>query len=250
MKPSHNRIEIAGNTHTPLYIIVLFMAFIVFTALAAAEPSGVNIVSNTTETPAGNPATSLTTAGGSFTTLVLNGTFQNPRWKAYVGNISGVLTLDNTAGSTIYDWNLASVAGEVYVSRNSTLSWSNMACTTPAKISAEQTYLSMNSASVDNINRTFNNTVHKSFYVATSNIQNSTCRSMATYINDAKQSITENSMFQEILLTDTYTNIVYATILNDNTVGYDGSRYDFQLIVPEDETKVTPTTYYFYAELQ
>jgi len=106
----------------------------------------------------------------------------------------------------------------------------------------------MNSTSADNINRTFNYTVHKEFYVSTEHIQASTCRSTATYINDAKQTINENSLFQEILLTDNY-NMIYAALLNDNSVGYDGGNYDFQLIVPEDDTTTTPTTYYFFAEL-
>lgn len=231
-----------------LPILLILLTTLAITSVNA-QPSGVNIVSNITETPNITPATSLTTAGGSFTTLILNGTFQNPRWKAYVGNISGILTLDNSAGNTIYNWNLSSITGEIYVSRNNTINWPSINCTTTARISAEQTFLNMNGSSVDSINRTFNSTIHRSFYVATTNIQSSTCRSIATYVNDARQTLTENSVFQEVLLSDTYTNIIYATLLNDDTVGFDGSRYDFQLIVPEDDTKTTPTTYYFFAEL-
>ena len=229
-----------------LFLIIVFALSIPFSALG--QPNGVSILSNVTETPDATPASSLTTAGGSFTTLILNGTFQNPRWKAYVGNITGILTLDNGAGYSIYDWNLTTINGEVYISRNSSITWSTIGCSTPARIAAEQAFLNHAYSSVDNINNTFNRTVHRGFYVSTTQIGNSTCRSIATYVNDAKQAENENAAFQEILLTDS-TNLVYATLLENNRAGFDNGQYDFQMIVPEDDTKVNPTTYYFYAEI-
>ena len=39
-------------------------------------------------------------------------------------------------------------------------------------------------------------------------------------------------------------------IIDQNTAGFDGSTYDFQAIVAEDETAGSPTTYYFYVELE
>jgi hypothetical protein len=232
-----------------LLIITLSIAISSNSGTTFALPTGTTIVSNTTDLPASSAASSLTTAGGSFTTLVLNGTYQNPRWKAYVGNITGILTLDDSNSYTIYDWNLTSINGEVFVTRNSTISWSSVNCTTTQKISSEDQFLNINGSSVDSINRTFNSTAHRSFYVGTNHILNSTCKSIATYVNDTRQSASENAAFQEVLLTDTSTNIIYATLINDNTLGYNNGKYDFQMIVPEDETKVTPTTYYFYAEI-
>jgi hypothetical protein len=245
MKPHNNRKMRAGIIPA---LLVLIGLIIVFAINSNAQPSGVTIVSNTTETPTIAPASSLTTAGGSFTTLILNGTFQNPRWKAYVGNITGILTLDNPSGNTIYDWNLTLINGEVYMSRNQTITWSSITCASQARIASEQTYLNHPYSNVDNINNTFNRTIHKGFYVSTALVANSTCRSIATYVNDTKQADTENAAFQEILLTDA-TNIVYATLLENNRAGFDLGQYDFQMIVPEDDTKASPTTYYFYAEI-
>lgn len=242
-------------TEARKFLVVLLLILSLFTIItadsrtASALPAGVTIVSNTTNTPTAAAASSLTTAGGSFTTLVLNGTFQNPRWKAYVGNISGVLTLDDSNSYTIYDWNLTSMNGEVFITRNSTISWTLVNCSTTQKITAEDQFLTLNSSSVDSINRTFNASVHRGFYVGTNHIGNSTCKSIATYVNDTKQAASENAAFQEVLLTDTYTNIIYAGLIDDNTLGYNNGRYDFQMIVPEDDTKQTPTTYYFYAEI-
>jgi hypothetical protein len=232
-----------------LIVLTLFAAITTQTKTAFALPAGATIVSNTTDLPTSSAASSLTTAGGSFTTLVINGTYQNARWKAYVGNISGVLTLDDSSNYTIYDWNITSINGEVFVTRNSTISWSSVNCTTSQKIGAEDQFLSINGTSVDSINRTFNATAHRSFYVGTNRIINSTCKSIATYVNDTRQSASESAAFQEVLLTDTYTNVIYATLINDNSLGYNNGKYDFQMIVPEDDTKQTPTTYYFYAEI-
>jgi hypothetical protein len=231
-----------------LAFIILLVCILSISLNVFALPTGITIVSNTTEQPNATPASSLTTAGGTFTTLILNGSFQNPRWKAYVGNISGILTLDNAAGSSIYDWNLTTINGEVYVSRNSSIAWSSIGCSTPARVNGEQQFLHLTDSSIDSINSTFNRTVHKGFYVSTTQIANSTCRSIATYVNDSKQAVNENAAFQEILLTDN-TNIVYVTLLENNRAGFDRGLYDFQMIVPEDDTIITPTTYYFYAEI-
>ena len=42
---------------------------------------------------------------------------------------------------------------------------------------------------------------------------------------------------------------VYTTILDYNTTGYNTQKYDFQMIVPEDDITAGNTAYYFYVEL-
>ncbi|MBR9690294.1 hypothetical protein GOV08_01280, partial [Candidatus Woesearchaeota archaeon] len=98
-------------------------------------------------------------------------------------------------------------------------------------------------------NKTFNETIHKSFVLSGDTYFNSTCYSIATYINDSAQNFTENSSFQEILMSDNNSNLVYLTILEQNQGGFDNNNYDFQAIVAESEVS-GPTTYYFYLELQ
>lgn len=232
--------------------LILAFALVVFSfaiSAAYAQPSGATITFNETVIPDAAPAASITTAGGSFTTLVLNGTFQNQKWKAYVGNVTGILSLDDSSSNTIYDWELVTIAGEVYVSRTNSIDWGTIGCAAESTINAEQSFLSMNSTSIDNINNTFNNTVHKSFYVGTTPISNSTCRSIATYVGDAKQTISENAKFQEVLLDDSSGSLVYTTIIEPSELGYDNDPYDFQMIVPEDDTNVNPNPYYFWVEL-
>jgi len=232
-----------------LMLIVVIGLLMSSSYFVLSDPQGVTIVSNSTETKNATPATSLTTAGGSFTTLVLNGTFQNSRWKAFVGNISGALTLDDSSNSTIYDWDLAVVTGEVYASRSNNVNWGLVDCLDDTRLSTEETALSITTSKEDSINSTFNDTIHSSFLVAGNAITNSTCRAIATYVNDAAQAPTEDANFQEVLLDDN-TNVIYTSLLEQDQTGYDsGSTFDFQMIVPDEETAGVDTTYYFYAEL-
>lgn len=230
-------------------LIVLVLGLFVFAYGVYGQPTGANVTFNTTEEPLPSAAASLTTEGGSFTKLVLNGSFQTQKWKAYVGNVTGIITLDDANSQTIYDWNLATIAGEVYVTRNGSMSWTGVSCGIQSTIDGEETFLNINASSDDSINSTFNETTHKEFWVGTTQIASSTCRSLITYVNDTKQGIDENAPFQEVLLRDENNNPVYVTMLEDETAGYDLGSYDFQMIVPEDETAGTPTTYYFYVEI-
>ena len=234
-------------------IILLLLTILIFTFFTNknsvfAVPQGATITFNQTENATVKPADSHTAAGGSFTTLILNVTSQTSKWKAYVGNVTGKLTLDNSANQTIYDWTLTTTQGEVYVSRNDSLNFSSLACANDGNISSEENFLNINSSSDDSITNTFDQTVHKSFVIGgTGTISNSSCYAIATYVNDTSQPADENATFQEILLSDGR-NLVFVAILEDDEQGFDLSSYDFQLISPDDPG-LTSTTYYFYAEL-
>jgi len=234
-----------------LLILLFFSSIFVLIRpidFAAAAPQGASIAYNYTETAAARPADSHTAAGGSFTTLILNVTSQTSKWKAYIGNVTGKLTLDNSNNKTIYDWALTTVQGEVYVSRNNSVNFTGLICANQSNITSEEAYLNINSSSDDSINKTFAQRIHKSFVIGgTGTISNSSCYAVATYVNDTSQAPAENATFQEILLFDRR-NLVYVTLLENDQLGFDIGRYDFQIIVPDDPT-ATSTTYYFYAEL-
>jgi hypothetical protein len=227
------------------FLVLLFSASFLFVESA---PQGVVVLYNNTENASYRPAESHTAAGGSFTTLVLNVTSQTSKWKAYVGNVSGKLTLDNSNNMTIYDWTLTTVQGEVYVSRNNSISFGSLMCANSTHISNEESNLSINSTSDDSINRTFSQKAHKSFVIGGAGaVANSTCYSISTYIGDTSQSASESAVFQEVLMSDG-TSMVYVSILEDSKVGFDNSFFDFQMIVPDNPTEVS-NAYYFYAEL-
>lgn len=226
------------------------LALIICSNFLWALPAGpvINYVSNSTA------ATVLTSRNqdekGTITVIDINSNQQDYKWKAYVGNVTGKLALDDGTANTIYDWTLGTPTGEVYVTRSSSVTWANVTCANDTVIQDEQTALGMLSTDNDNINKTFNYTVHQSIIVGTKNIDNSTCRSTATYISDAPQTITETTLFQEVLLSDSLTgSLIYATIIEDDEIGYNNETFDFQLLVAENESSTTPTLYYFYVEL-
>jgi hypothetical protein len=239
------------NTRNISIAFALLLLAVLSISSVFALPSGASITSNVTAgTPSPTPD-NRSDARGTITTLVINGLQQDQSWKAYVGNITGKLSLDNAAGYTIYDWALSAVnkTGQVYVSRYSSVDFSNVTCINDGNVSAEHVFHNMTFTQTDNVNQTFNYTSHASFFVGTQQITANSCRSTATYINDAKQTMNGNQQFQELVLQDGSDRPIYVTIINANISGYDNNQYDFQMIVPESAVKSTPTTYYFYTQL-
>lgn len=217
--------------------------------MTLADPAGATIFSNTTENAPVISAGSSTTAGGSFTTLILNATTQTPRWKAYVGNVTGSFTLRDSSNDTLYDWGQTSTGGEVYSSRDNSIDWSSLQCANGGSITTEEGVLNMTGSEIDSISNTFNESVHKSFWVGVDQVANSTCPAIATYVNSVPQASGENADFQEILMRDTSNSLVYISIIDQDTIGYNNENFDFQMIVPESEFATTPHTYYFWLEL-
>lgn len=234
-----------------LFTVLLISLFgIALISTATAVPIGPAVIYNSTTNSTPRPAAAITTAGGTFTTLTLNTTGQTYRWKAYIGNVSGKLVLADATNTSIFDWSVTSVTGEVYATRSSSsIDWTTVSCAGNALINNEDVSMNMSIISPDTINNTFNNTVHKGFYVGGTWVQNNTCRAIATYVNGVAQTPSQSAVFQEVLLTDSSSNLIYTTLMNENTIGYNNQRYDFQMILAENEYQATPTTYYLYVEL-
>jgi hypothetical protein len=228
-----------------LIAILVLLLSVSFVASVPTAPLPPTYISNTTYT------SGLTNRSndikGTITTIVLSATQQDYKWKAYVGNVSGTLALADANGNAIYNWVSATATGEIYVSRFSNINWNNAACADNAAVNTEQNGLSMSGSAKDNINSTFNYTTHFAFQVGTTPI--SGCKSTATYVNNNPQ-VMASANFQEALLRDTGTgNLVYAGLVNASSTGYNGQKYDFQMIVGENESSNTPTPYFFWVEL-
>jgi hypothetical protein len=229
-------------------IVIFFFVFVMSLVYAATPvgPSTINSAINETKTAAG--AYMLNTSGGYITTLNISSTTQNPRWKAFVGRLTGRYTLDDASGATIYDWSSTSVSGQVFATRNSsTIVWSNIACATNTQIENENRNMSL-SSSGDNITATFRGgNSNPEFFVANINISLNSCNyTLNTYVNNA----TQTNYFKEVALS-TYNSIVFATILEQNRTGFDSNQYEFQMIVPENGAIgfSGATAYYLYVEL-
>jgi hypothetical protein len=199
-----------------------------------------------TQSPSAAGGYALNTSGGTITWLNINATTQNPHWKAYVGNISGKLALQDAGSNAIYDWNVTSMEGEIYATRKSTVvDWESIVCANLTHMQSEETALNMTSSNEDSIVNTFNNKNHSGFYAGLTQVQADACNSTNLYVNSQG-----SSDFEEVLLYDG-SYMIYTALVEDSITGFDGTEYDFQMIVPDSglEGSQTPTTYYFYIEL-
>jgi len=233
-------------TEKTIVLTLVFFIIIIASSLVTATPTGpssINVTAN--ETKGITAAQMFNISGGYISKMNITATVKNPHWKAFVGWIDGKFTLEDSSGSTIYDWTLSTVGGEVYATRaSSTINWGTISCADASEITAEDTAL--NHTGEDNITSTFSSSNTATFVVAGTTISATACSSTNTYVNNATQS----SAFEEVILHDE-TDIVYATILEADATGYDGSTYDFQMLVPENalETWTGATAYYLYVEL-
>lgn len=233
------------------FLFVMLFLFLFFDLAAAAPVGPDEVVIEKNETKGSNSAFMLNTSGGYVTVFNITANIQNTRWKAFVGRVSGSFTLDDAGGSTVYDWSLATVAGEVYATRNSsTINWNNLTCASVDNLNTENTAMDLNSPA-DNLTATFNissGATHEEFFVASRNISENSCPTLNTFVANQSQ----DSSFEEVALWEAIgNNAVFATVLEEDEYGYDNRTYDFQMIVPE---KGTPgwdgaTAYYLYVEL-
>lgn len=229
-------------------LTMMYILYIVI--LVQGDPVGGTILFNSTSS-ASSAAQNRTDEGGTITIIRVDATQQNFAWKAYVGNISGTLVLDDNAGLSIYAWSLATLTGEILATRSSSPTWTSLSCVSNAIIASEQTYLSMGAADIDNINNTFNETLHKEFIIAGNTLSESTCRTVYPYINDSAQTPNATTTnFQEIIINDSSSNMIFASELESDVEGYFiNSSMDFQMLLPDSDVANNQTQYYFYVEL-
>ena len=230
---------------------------VIFLSLVYAAPVGpsATLVESRTRAIPGNATINESTGGGYIYVHTFDVLEQNKRWKAYVGNVTGSLTLDDASGYTIYDWDLGTVTGEVYATRDiDTVNWTGITCANISHLTDEDS--AMSHTRIDSINNTFNGSSknHPAFLVGPIDIPQDDCYSILTYVNDTAQSTTE--YFPEIVLYDNDSKIVYATKMENNLPGFDGANnsvnntYDFQILVPENgQSSSSSIAYYFYVEL-
>lgn len=232
---------------TGLLVITLIL-FIKMTTAAPAGPALVGSASVDTG-PAVSNGLLMNQSSGTITTAYFNVTQQNHDWRAYVGNVTGRLLLADANVNPIFEWTLTTITGEVYATRkSSSITWSNIVCANVGNVTAEETSLAFDSGELDNIQNTFDDGTHDKFVVGTTSFSANQCTySGNTFDNNGAQT----TNFDEIVLSEqtTGTNLIYASIISDDATGFDGSTYDFQMLLPEPNTQEENEAYYFYVEL-
>jgi len=232
-----------------LYLSYLF-------SIGVADPTGASLTYVTRDNGSSTNPQSQQQPGGTIVTLTIDAIQQDTGWKAYIGNLSGRLVLRNSDSQSIYEWFLdeSTLSGNIFVTRNDSITWSYIKCANSSIIAAEQTSLGIADSATDSINSTFNASLHSAMVVSgIGTIGADSCQSTATYVNGTPQIVDSNAYFQELLLSDDL-NLVYGSFISRNAYGFDANSTqeitrDFQLIVAENKTSTAGSTYYFYADI-
>jgi len=229
--------------------VLVFSVFVMATVLAT--PNGANFTEVKSETaPTGNPQDHNAYAG-NVTEINVFGYSTTQSWQGYFGNVTGTIQLADGNSNVMYNWSLTNAKGEIYTSNQTGVSWSNIGCfdfysTTEMNLSDLESNFNINSSDVDGVDETFNLNNHAAFSTGTTSFNAGQCNNTKLY-NDAATGV-----FDEVLLYDSSSDIVvFASLLKDDTTGFDGAAHDFEMIVLEDGhgTDTSTTTYYFYVEL-
>jgi len=254
-----------------------FACFVLFVlasgVVLAIVPNGAQVTDLGNQTAPADAAGNHSAFAGNMTELNLWGYSVTQSWQGYFGNVSGTIMLADAGDRVMYNWSLASPQGEIYASRNKSVSWLSLHC---FNFSATGTYLddsanagntslygmnltqleasyNINYSSVDGVDETFNLNgadSHDLFYTSNLKFEEGECRSTRVYSNAGSG---ENNKFEEVLMYDSSTqSVVFASLLEEDTAGFDNRHHDFEMMVLEDGhgTDTSTTPYYFYVELQ
>lgn len=235
-----------------IFTIAMVALLVVFTlGVTLADPNGAGTVTQeasgrATADSAGNHSA----IAGNVTELTVVGNSVTQSWQGYYGNVSGTIMLEDSSGNTMYNWSLASPQGEIFASEDSSVSWSNVQCFnwTENGTTLETTY-NVND-SVDGVNETFTDgNSHVAFSVGSTSFSAGECMSADIFDNSGSSS---DGTFEEVLLAQSTGQIIFASLLEEDASGFDGSSHDFEMLVLEDghSGNTETTAYYFYVELE
>ncbi|MBU0979447.1 MAG: hypothetical protein KJ709_01455 [Nanoarchaeota archaeon] len=220
---------------------------------------------------------------GNITWMQVNASTITQAWAGFLGNVTGVVTLDDSNNKTLYDWQIAKPRGEVYAVEDGVINWTttNVLCWNytvghdaeeylhyleyqGGASSAKVAYVGLNISAddYDSVNNTFVNTrTHKNFYVggqgilgdvAAKNVDANPARGCPAAYMYNSTSPSGSGRFNEVLLySHSDAKPIYTAIIEDDYNSFDASTADFEMIVAENghNGDVATTTYYFFVEL-
>jgi hypothetical protein len=253
MKINKKEVKVNMSVNKNMVTIVIATVLILATSafVVAVGPSGATVTPGTSssapEDAAGNDTNAL---AGNVTNLNLFGFTTTQSWQGYFGNVSGTIQLADSSDNVLYNWSLASPEGEVYSSNESSINWTGIDCfNLSANHVALEAQYGIASDDLDGVNETFNLNNHPEYF--TNNIQFTAGECSNTRLYNSSG----DGHFYQTLMTDgSYaTQVIYTSILEEaDADGFDGTFYDFEMIVLEDGhgTDTATMTYYFWVELE
>ena len=253
--------------------LVLVLALFYLLSLVYAEPFGATVTPTNISSAIADAPGSDNAYAGNVTELAISGFSSTQSWQGYYGNVSGTIQLADSSDYVMYNWSAANPSGEVYASTNDTINWLNIQCfnftasgtytneagnggTTSqygTNLSALETDYGINASDVDGVDETFNLQgagTHDQFYTANQLFTQGQCRNTRVFDNTGAG---VPNKFEEVLLYEPVsTSVVFASILENDALGFNQRSSDFEMLVLEDGhgTNVASTPYYFFVELE
>ncbi len=268
-----------------LAVLLLFLGLKILkvdldNAITGAVPFGVTPSVNRSERADETAPTTVDAQAGNVSELVIYGYSLTQTWQGFFGNVTGLISLEDSSNNTFYNWSVASPEGEVYATNGTSVTWNYVQCfnftatgmnslnstfcnetltggTTNLcgkNLSELETEFGLSYNDVDGVNETFNFTwdtdTHDSFFIGNLEFSEGECVFTRIFGDTGKP---ETNEFEEVLLFDPINNVtIFAAILEQDLLGFDNKNYDFEMIVLENgrlgDTAVTP--YYFYVEIE
>jgi hypothetical protein len=216
-----------------------------------ALPSGANYTHIATTTASVDNPNNHSAYAGNVTELLIYGNSVTQSWQGYFGNVTGQVFLADSSKNIMYNWSVLTAVGEVLASTNSSISWSGIKClnfTSESEINLSrlESMFGLAPTDTDGVDETFNRNDHTNFNIGSVAFTAGQCNNTKVYGPNGA------ATFDETLLYETNTgSVLFSSILDDNTIGFDNRAHDFEMLVLEDghsgDTSVTP--YNFYVEL-
>ncbi len=238
-----------NKNNTAIFVItllaVIFAVTVNFVVAAPNAPIALNPITSSSRDLSSLPAQSANAVGGNVTEININTITVTKSWQGYYGNVSGTIVLQDGTNNTFYNWSSAHAKGEIYATRVNSITWTTINCTNITQVATENTFLNLTGSDADSVNNTYSRTTHPAFATGVVNFTANSCGyTTYGYVNNNSQT----SSYSMVLL-QSGANIVYTTITNSSTVGFDGKQHDFEIMVGENEkTTVGVTPYYFWTE--
>jgi len=257
---SSSRVEVSSDG---LYYIIH--------GITGTGATGVNVTELNSSHQNATPPGSLDAFAGNVTEINMpNASGITQAWAGYYGNVSGAIQLADSSDKVMYNWSLASPEGQVFASTNSSIGWDNTQCfnfTASGTYSDEsgnggstnlygtnlsllETQYGIQLGDLDGIDETFyllGANTHNTFHVNSKEFNEGECQN--TRIFDSSGWGVDNN-FEEVLLYEPTTfSVIFASLLNEDVLGFDQKAHDFEMLVLEDghQTDKEITIYYFYA---
>jgi hypothetical protein len=247
----NDEIEI-GEIKMKMKNLKSFFVFAAFGVLLLAETSYVFAIQGVTRSTLVNSSRAIFSntssavvqaQAGNVTQLNIAGDSISTHWAGFYGNISGNVTLQDSAGHVFYDWaQIGLPSGEVFASNTSSVNWSGISCANSTKVANIETSLGIVAADGDSVVKTYTGNTHPAFQVGGYSL--SGCNATNAFGAAGRNS----QLYYQVLLTDTTGNPVYTTLINSSATSFTGSNFDFELLVGESDAAGT-TPMYFYIEL-